>query len=114
MAVVEYYKTTPVSLFINVSDMEGVPVSIMEAISCAIPAAARAVGGNGEIVVDGESGYLLPAGDGAGEIASALERIVREYESLFDREALLSFYDNNFNADKNYRDFYGRLDSILK
>ena len=47
-------------------------------------------------------------------ITSPTFTIVREYDSLFDREAVLSFFDNNFNADKNYRDFYGRLDSILK
>ena len=32
-------------IFINMSDSEGVPVSIMEALSIGIPVIARAVGG---------------------------------------------------------------------
>lgn len=110
--VIGYYKTNAVSLFINVSDIEGLPVSVMEAIACGIPAAARDVGGNSEIVVTGESGYLLPSGDDVPAIAADLEKIVREYDSLFDREKIVRFYEERFNADRNYGEFYDRLDSI--
>ena len=46
--------------FLNVSESEGVPVSIMEAIALGIPVVATDVGGVGEIVHDGVNGYLLP------------------------------------------------------
>lgn len=108
--VVEYYKTTRVSLFINVSDIEGIPVSVMEAISCGIPAAARDVGGNREVVVTGRSGYLLSPGDDPAQIGACIARFIREYGELFDRKKILEFYDENFNADKNYSAFYDRLD----
>lgn len=48
-----------VDFFINLSDSEGIPVSIMEAMSMGVPAIARNVGGNGEIVCDAAGGLLL-------------------------------------------------------
>lgn len=46
-------------LFVNMSLSEGIPVSIMEAISFGIPIIATNVGGNAEIVND-ETGVLIP------------------------------------------------------
>lgn len=48
-----------VDFFVNLSDSEGIPVSIMEAMSMGVPAIARNVGGNGEIVCDAAGGLLL-------------------------------------------------------
>lgn len=47
------------NLFINVSQSEGVPISIMEALSCSIPVMATDVGGTAEIVND-HLGKILP------------------------------------------------------
>lgn len=51
--VLAFYQEHPLDVFLNVSESEGVPVSIMEAFSVGIPALATNVGGNGEIVVEG-------------------------------------------------------------
>jgi glycosyltransferase involved in cell wall biosynthesis len=48
--VLEYYLKNPVDLFVNVSSHEGVPVSIMEAISFGIEPVATKVGGVPELV----------------------------------------------------------------
>lgn len=58
--VLEYYSTHPITYFCNISSTEGVPVSIMEAMSFGIPIIATDVGGSGEIVSD-QVGKLLPA-----------------------------------------------------
>lgn len=50
--VLEYYSRHHVDLFINVSESEGVPVSIMEALSFGIPVMATNSGGVSEIVDD--------------------------------------------------------------
>ena len=42
---------------------ENQPVSITEAMACGIPVVASDLGGNRELVRDGETGYLFPAGD---------------------------------------------------
>ena len=57
--VLRYYAEHHVDLFINVSESEGVPVSIMEAFSFGIPVMATNVGGVAEIV-DETVGKLLP------------------------------------------------------
>ena len=56
--VLRYYSEHHVDLFVNVSESEGVPVSIMEALSFGVPVMATNVGGVSEIV-DDKVGKLL-------------------------------------------------------
>jgi colanic acid/amylovoran biosynthesis glycosyltransferase len=58
--VLKYLTNNRFDLFVNTSASEGVPFSIMEALSVGIPVMATNVGGSGEIVRDGV-GVLLPA-----------------------------------------------------
>jgi glycosyltransferase involved in cell wall biosynthesis len=57
--VLPYYISRRIDLFVNVSSTEGVPFSVMEALSAGIPVFATAVGGTGEIV-DDTVGRILP------------------------------------------------------
>lgn len=57
-AVYSFYNETHVDLFVNVSLYEGIPVSIMEAMSCGIPCIATNVGGTNEIISE-DCGILL-------------------------------------------------------
>jgi len=61
------------------SENEGFPVSLMEAAACGVPAVATAVGGVPELVEDGVTGLLVPAGDAAA-FAAALERILFDHD----------------------------------
>ena len=70
--ILSYYESNYVDLFINVSDYEGIPVSIMEAMAFGIPCFARDVGGNSEIVIDGSTGYLIRKEASVREIANKL------------------------------------------
>ena len=54
-----YYNTYEIDLFVNLSTIEGVPVSIMEAQSSGIPVLATDVGSSKEIV-DDDNGFLIP------------------------------------------------------
>jgi colanic acid/amylovoran biosynthesis glycosyltransferase len=71
--VVSYWQRATVAAL--TSDSEGMPVSLMEAGACGVPAVATGVGGVPELVDDGVTGLLVPARD-APALAAALERIL--------------------------------------
>jgi glycosyltransferase involved in cell wall biosynthesis len=62
-------------VFVLPSYSEGLPTVACEALNCGVPMVATAVDGTPEIVRDGETGLLVPAGD-AGALADALGRIL--------------------------------------
>ena len=55
-------------------DTEGLGVVLLEAMAAHVPVLASAAGGITDVVVDGESGVLVPPGD-AGALSSALARL---------------------------------------
>jgi glycosyltransferase involved in cell wall biosynthesis len=55
-------------------DTEGLGVVLLEAMASHVPVLASAAGGITDVVVDGESGVLVPPGD-ASELAAALRRL---------------------------------------
>jgi N-acetyl-alpha-D-glucosaminyl L-malate synthase BshA len=50
-------------VFLLPSETESFGLAALEAMACEVPVVAADVGGLGEVVEDGESGYLLPLGD---------------------------------------------------
>ena len=102
-----FYREHDVSLFVNCSDTEGVPVSIMEAMSYGIPAVARDVGGNSEIVDTG-NGILVKADCTASDIAEAIRSIysLSDNDYTVMRQAAREKVENEFNADKQYPSFF--------
>lgn len=109
--VLEYYRTHGVSVFVNVSSSEGVPVSIMEACSFGFPVVATGVGGTGEIVADGENGFLLKRDFAPAELLELLRRVRAMDESRYGRlcERSRAVWERSFSAERNYPEFYKEL-----
>jgi glycosyltransferase involved in cell wall biosynthesis len=61
------------------STAEGLPLVVLEAMAQAKPVVATAVGGTPELVVDGETGLLVPPGD-ARALAEALGTVIADRE----------------------------------
>lgn len=61
------------------SRIEGLPLVVLEAMAQARPVVATAVGGTPEVVVDGETGLLVPPDD-VGALADALARVLGDPE----------------------------------
>ena len=64
-------------LFVLVSDWEGLPLSILEAMRSGLPVVASDVGGVAESVNDGVTGFLVPRGDKA-MLADRLSRLLTD------------------------------------
>jgi len=81
-----------VDAFCLMSDYEGFPLAILEAMRIGLPCVVSGVGGCGEAVVDGENGFLVPRGDVA-VLADRLKRLNadRPMALAMGREGLRSY-----------------------
>lgn len=98
--IMDFYRSNPVAAFINVSTTEGVPVSIMEAISCGIPAIATDVGGTAEIVGAGlGTGELISPDFTKEDLARAIERMLAAAPGTYSpRTTWAKLYNADINA----------------
>jgi glycosyltransferase involved in cell wall biosynthesis len=100
-----------IDVFVNSSESEGIPVSIMEAMSGGIPVIAPAVGGIPEIVHDRINGRLLSAAYLPAEIAQAICESLW-YRSPEARIAARKTWEDGFSASRNYKHWADTLAGI--
>ncbi|MES2513950.1 MAG: glycosyltransferase [Bacteroidota bacterium] len=105
----EFYKNTPINLFCSVSSSEGLPVSIMEAISFGIPVMSTDVGGCSEICNE-KTGFLIPKDFEPKKVAAQMDEFrFSEKNTLKFRSEVKNFWETNFSAHKNYPDFVNKM-----
>jgi colanic acid/amylovoran biosynthesis glycosyltransferase len=100
--LLEFYRSTPVDLFVNLSQSEGVPVSIMEAISFDIPVLATAVDGTPEAVVEGRSGFLCSPEEAADSKALARRIHAQLMNAQSGKLSPRKLWEERFNAGHNF------------
>lgn len=104
--VQRYYAEHAITAFINVSETEGIPVSIMEAQSYGIPVIATNVGGTHEIVQDGVNGLLLKIDFSDDDLLKAINTVFTNVE-VFSHESR-KMWNQMSNAKLNYNLFFER------
>ena len=110
-AIHEFYKGSEVDLFLNASEWEGLPVSMMEAAAFGLPIVATDVGGVSEVVIDGRNGFLVPKDVDARGYATAIEKFFRmppEQQREF-RNVSRRIWEKYFDASQNFPDWADEL-----
>lgn len=110
-ALMSEYKEKPYHLFVNVSESEGIPVSIMEAMSFGMPCIATDVGGSREIVFNRKNGILLPKDFSVEQLASFITMFASMDEALYQqyRVSARQTWEAYYSAEKNYPQFVHEL-----
>ena len=103
-AVFELYKKQHIDVFINVSENEGLPVSLMEAQSFGIPCIATDVGGTSEIISK-EVGTLLLEKTSVEILADHIIEYMQIRSTILPmvREHARKNWLATFNAETNYK-----------
>lgn len=112
--LMEQYQQKHFTFFINVSESEGLPVSIMEAMSFGIPVIATDVGGTKEIVKDGYNGFLIPKDINSDDLAETIRKVLTLSleENIRMRNNSRKTWEEKFDANKNYKDFYKAIKKL--
>jgi glycosyltransferase involved in cell wall biosynthesis len=110
-SIMDFYNENYFDCFINLSESEGLPVTMMEAISFGIPIIAMDVGGISEIVNNDDIGILLSSKSGIPEIKDAL---IRFYNLPENKKSMMRFnarllWESRFNAETCYTKFIDEL-----
>lgn len=108
--IMSFYQQEPVHLFLHLSQLEGVPVALMEAISFGIPVmGCENAGGMAEIVT-AQTGMLIPHQVEAAAVARSIAEFKASGQnSEAFRAGVRIFWHAHFNADRNYRWFARQL-----
>lgn len=109
----EYLKKNAISLFMNVSESEGIPVTMMEAISFGIPLLGTSICGVPEIVTE-QTGLVIPKYFDSKEVASLIyeAHAPGKIYSVDFRKGIQHFYKKNFYAPINYKILADKLANI--
>jgi len=109
--IIKFYQNNSVNLFISLSEAEGIPVSIMEAISFGIPILSTDVGGCKEIVTE-ETGILIPLEIEMKEVAKIITEFKDSPKNTQEfRQGVRKFWEEHFNAEKNYKSLFKQIEN---
>lgn len=106
--VIQYFYSEQVDVFVNTSQSEGVPVSIMEAMAFGVPVIAPDVGGVAE-VLELQSCVLMGNSPSSRDVYEAIIEVypkAMQYESRLQCKGKI---EKEYNSDTNYRQFIEKL-----
>jgi len=92
------------------SEKEGLGVSLIEAQACGIPCVASEIGGIPEVVLHGETGYLVDFSDINGEeyAAQYIISLIQDVELLNDMSRIAHLRAKNIFSEQRHYDFMAK------
>ena len=98
-------------IYLLITHYEGLPISIIEAMSYGMPIIASDVGGNSELVENGENGYLVSSSD---EIKKSILELMNNF-SLIRKMGKKSYniYKNNLTIQENMNSINSEYEKLL-
>ncbi len=106
--VLDFYEHNKIDCFVTTSESEGLPVTIMEALTFGIPVMATDVGGITE-AVDDNVGVILDKDFLLDDFVTGLNRMF-EFKDENERKSISKWACEKFNAEMNYKRF---IDTLL-
>lgn len=104
-----FYSKETIHLFLSLSEVEGVPVSIMEAISFGIPVLGTEVYGTPEVANE-KTGFSVPYSSTPEFLASIVKKFAGDHSAQLQiRRSAKEYFTTNFLASHNYRTFASEL-----
>ncbi len=107
--LITFFKESNINLFINVSETEGLPVIIQEAMSFGIPCLATDVGGTSE-VVNSRTGILIAKDFNPEEVAQKIIKFKHSEKNTPEfRMQIRKFWENNFRVEDVTTSFFKKI-----
>lgn len=110
-AVREFFVSRPLDGLINVSSSEGIPVSMMEAMSAGVPVLGTNVGGTNEIITP-DTGVLLTEDFSPQEFIVGAKRLM-EWKNPERRRQVAAFQKRHYDQKSNYLEFAEYLEQEM-
>lgn len=110
--VIDYYRNNHVDFFVNTSTTEGVPVSIMEALSFGIPCIATNVGGTSEIL-DESCGTIVDKNITPEQLSIIIKNEIENKHRFLKRENAKEMWKNKCSAETLYSEWANKLSKML-
>ena len=107
-------KLAEADVFILSSFWEGLPRSIIEAMACKKAVIASDVGGCSELIIEGESGYLIPIRDAAAMTSAMSNYINNKAKTVSHGDAAYTLYKQKYSLPvmlESYAKEYGVIKS---
>ena len=109
----EYLKTS--NLFIQASDYEGLPHSILEAINYEVPILSTEVGGCKDLLDNGDRGFIISSPQNKQQIAEKIDYIYENYDTALTKAvAAKKYIKNKYNFSTQAKKYTEVFEKIMK
>jgi sugar transferase (PEP-CTERM/EpsH1 system associated) len=104
---------TCMDIFVLPSRNEGISNTILEAMATGLPVVATRVGGNPELVVDGETGILVPSDDALQMMQALSSYVENEGKRQLDGQAARQLIAKRFRLEHMVDNYLSLYDDIM-